>query len=166
MKGFFGFVIVFAILVLLLTLVTFENNFYSSLEKAKIMIIDSEQASKERTILESNIDKIIFSVLEEQVLQENFEIENVKNEVNQKIIIYIKGRAKASTIFFENNKEPTTNFLNENSESLLVEKSGITYAEYVFTGGILRNNTISNNFSKNAKIFFQIPPGYTVRVIG
>lgn len=166
MRGFFGFVIVFAILVLLLTLVTFENNFYSSLEEAKIILVDSEQASKKRAIMESSLDKIVYSALEEQILQENFEIENIKNEVNQKIIKYILGKGWASTILFENLGEPTIEFLNENSESLLIEKAGITYAEYVFTGGILRNKTISKNFSESTKIIFRVPSGYTMRVVG
>jgi hypothetical protein len=166
MRGFFGFAVVFAMLLLLLGLAVNENRFYSGLGAAKVLMADAEQASKERTIMENNVDRIILFKLGEQASQENFEVELVRGEINAGLIKYLKGRARASTIFSGDLGELTIDFLNENSEALVVEREGITYAEYSFTGGLFNSNTVSSVFGAEARARFIVPPKYFVWVVG
>jgi len=166
MRGFFGFVLVFAMLIMLLGLAATENNFYCRLGEAGALMIEAEQASKERGLMDSSLDKIVAAKLGEQIAEENFEAGTVKEEVNRALADYFAGKADATTSLFEFLGEPNEEFLNENSEAFLIEKDGITYAEYVFTGGLFRNRTVSGKPGGQAVARFFVPAGYTVRVVG
>jgi len=146
MKGFFGIIIVFVILSLLLIVSLKENNFHNELKKATVFMIEAEQASKNRTIMENNVDKIIEQKLDEQIFKKNFNIDLLLNNINEAQV-----------------GPPTKEFLNNNSTAMIIENNGIIYAEYFFTGGLVKTNTISTNFGKNIELFFKIPTDYVAR---
>ena len=165
MRGFFGSMLIFVMLILLLLVNINENMFYSELGKAKTLLIEAEQSSKERTILENNTDKIIYEKLKEQVLLKNFLVESIKNEINLSLTKYFHGKANA-TNFGEKNKEVTISFLNENSKAIMLEQEGLIYAEYTFTGGLNRTASVSKVIGTNITTIFKIPAGHTTKVIG
>lgn len=165
MRGFFGFLLIFILLLLLVFVSIKENNFYSELNESKTLLIEAEQNSKERTILENNTDKIVFLKLKEQANKQNFLIKSVLNEINYSLEKYLFGKAKATELGKEKG-EVTLNFLNKNSAAFIIEKEGITYAEYSFTCGLERTNEVSKQIGNEMKVTFTIPCGYTVRVVG
>jgi hypothetical protein len=165
MRGFFGFLLIFVLLLLLTFVSMKENNFYSELNESKTLLIEAEQNSKERTILENNTDKIVFLKLKEQVNKQNFLIKSVLNEINHALEKYLIGKTKATNFGVEKG-EISLMYLNENSTAFLIEKEGITYAEYTFTCGLERTNEVSKKIGEEMKVIFTIPCGYTVRVIG
>ena len=165
MRGFFGFLVVFVMLILLLLVSVNENNFYSELGEAKTILIEAEQGSKEKTIIENNVDKIVFEKLKEQVLQKNFLIESIMFEINNPLSSYLSTRTTANIIGTKIGPV-NTEFLTLNSIAFLIEKEGVTYAEYTFTGGLLKTNTVSHTFGEKIEIEFVIPADYTVRVVG
>jgi DNA-binding TFAR19-related protein (PDSD5 family) len=162
MKGFFGIIIVFVILSLLLIVSLKENNFHNELKKATVFMIEAEQASKNRTIMENNVDKIIEQKLDEQIFKKNFNIDLLLNNINEALEKYLLNKAKATNIYTEVGP-PTKEFLNNNSTAMIIENNGIIYAEYFFTGGLVKTNTISTNFGKNIELFFKIPTDYVAR---
>lgn len=164
MRGLFSFGITLAMLAILLGLSISGNNFYSKMERGKSQLIEMETASKERTLMENNTDKIIETKLEEQVKKRNLESESVRDEINSALAKYLSNRAEESTIFGETiSKTVGKAFLNENSSAFIIETAGGAYGEYVFTSNREKNAIVSKKFGKNSTANFTIPIGYTAR---
>jgi len=166
MKGFFSTIVVVAILLILINFSTLTLNLENNLNKLEINLITVETASKERTIMENNVDRIIHQKLIEQVQKENFNLIIMQAEINLALLNYLGTRAKATNLFFENENQLTLNYLMNNSTAFLLEVEGIKFAEYSFTSTPLINTTVSSKLGKDNILYFTIPIGYTARVIG
>ena len=165
MKGFFGYALGLAMLIVLLYLGLALGNHQFELEKVKNELIIAEISNKEKTLLENNTDKIIRTKLEEQIILKNYNLIRAQNEINSALSNYFKGKASAMSIFNENLGEATTFFLNQNSSVAIFEGEGITYAEYSFTSSLLKNTTVSVKLGNKIITYFQIPIGYIIKII-
>ncbi len=165
MKGFFSFSIILALLLLLIIFSIGINE--SSLEKEKIKteLIALEQASKERTLIENNVDKIISVSLTEQIEKENLNLIIAQNEINSALLKYLRPRARKTNLFLEDMGILDLLYLNENSVVLLFEYNGLTYGEYAFTSNIGKTNNISSFLGRQTKLFFKIPIDYSMKVL-
>ena len=165
MKGFLNFALVLAMIVCLLwiSVANVQNSFL--LEQTKNELLKSEMANKERTLLETGFDKLVKTKLEEQVLLGNFNVIKAQNEINSKLAEYLKGKAKASTNYFENIGEISKEFLNENSSVQILQGEGVVYAEYTFTSNVMKNTIISAKLGNKIISYFKVPEGYTYRGI-
>jgi hypothetical protein len=165
MKGFFSFAISIAALIILLFLCIGINENNLVLEKTKHELMKAEIANKDLTILENNVDKIINLKLNEQILKRNYNTALAQKEINSKVANYLTGKAKASTINFEETGEVTENYLTQNSSVTILTAHGLTYAEYTFTSSPLLNTTVSKKLGNQINSYFQIPIGYTQQKI-
>ncbi|MFA5931255.1 MAG: hypothetical protein WC821_03005 [archaeon] len=165
MKGFFGYALGLAMLIVLLYLGISLGNHQFELEKVKNELIITEISNKEKTLLENNTDKIIRTKLEEQIILKNYNLIKAQNEINSTLSNYFKGKANAMSIFNEKLGEATTSFLNQNSSVAIFEAQGITYAEYTFTSNLLKNTTVGKKLGNKIITYFQIPIGYTTKII-
>lgn len=165
MKGFFGYALGLAMLIILIYLGIALGNNQFELEKVKNELIMAEITNKEKTLLENNTDKIIRTKLEEQMSLRNYNLSKAQNEINSTLSNYFKGKASAYSIFNEQLGEATTSFLNQNSSIAMFESQGITYAEYTFTSNPLKNTTVKTKLGNKIITYFQIPIGYNTKII-
>jgi hypothetical protein len=165
MKGFFTFALCMSMAIMLLfAYAAAEKNNYK-LEKTKTELIAAENANMQRTLLENNTDKIILLKLQEEIVKENFNTHSLQEEINKALSSYLKNKTNARTIFNETIGEITLEFLNQNSSVMMLEIKGVTYAEYVFTGGTLKNTTVGKKFGNKIVSSFVIPAESTTRII-
>ncbi|MFA5125540.1 MAG: hypothetical protein WC462_00875 [archaeon] len=165
MKGFFGFALCLAMMLILVLFGSTIQKEEEQLEKIQNELIIAEQANKEKTLLENNTDKIIKIKLTEQAENKNFKTAKAQNEINTALENYLRGKAIAATIFGEKIGEPTKEFLKENSNVMILQTNGSIYAEYVFTSSTLKNTTISSRLGNKIITHFEIPAGHTTRII-
>lgn len=140
-----------------------KNN--SSFEKMKNELIILEQNNFQRTIIEQNIDKIIYLKLKENNLKRNTNIFVAQKEINQKLLNYLKDKASATNFFLENEKKLSLDYLNSNSVVSIFQTKNIIYSEYVFTSNYSKTQNISQKMGNDFKIYLKIPIDYFVRVI-
>lgn len=164
-NGLFTFIILLVMLLILLELNIFLQKNNLSFEKTKNELIKLEEANKKRTIMEENIDKIIFLKLEENLKKNNSNIFDVQKEINSFILNYLKEKAKATNLFLENEKNLSLNYLNENSVVSIIKIKNITYSEYVFTSNVSKTNNISSKIGNEIKVNFKIPIDYSIKVV-
>lgn len=162
-KGYFGFIIVLALITLLLYSSVQINQSNTSTEKTKNELIKAEQANKERTITEYNLDRIIETKLNEQVTLNNFNTQTAKNSINSAIINYLKTRAKVHQINSAP-KEITTSFMNQNSTVAIMKGEFFTYAEYVYSPNTITANIIQY-YGNKITSEFTLPQNYTTTIL-
>ena len=102
MKGFFAFAVAMAMLVVLLFFCIGNNENHFVFEQTKNELMKAEQANKERTLLENNTDKIISTKLDEQIILRNYNVASAQLAINTALANYLKGKANATSAFFEN----------------------------------------------------------------
>jgi len=162
MKGFFSFILLFLMAVIILEYSLFfvsqENNFLET----KIELIALETSNKDRTILENNVDRLIFNTLNNE-LDKTTNLIIIQNSVNLKLLNFLDGKVIAKVKKVKKNLN--LSFLNNSSSVISFETQKIKYAEYVFTHGPLLNNSISKTLGNEMKTNFTIPVYYTQRVI-
>ena len=166
MKGFFSSIIVVAILLVIIVFVNFTLNNAKTINGIERELIIVEQASKERTLMENNVDRIIQIKLKEQLMKENYNVPLIQTEVNLALLSYLGKRAKATNIYFENENNLTALYLIANSSAFSSSTKGITFAEYTYTSLPAMQTIVSSKFGENTILYFKIPIGYTIRVIG
>ena len=138
---------------------------FLSVEKTKSILISAELANKDRTLLENNFDKIVLSSLLEEISAGNFNVSSVQSKVSLALSGFLKGKAFASDIFFQNPLPVSAEFILQNSSVLVLKGKEASYAEFSFTSNLSKTAIISNTFGGELKIPFFVPAGYTVRVL-
>ncbi|MFA6064720.1 MAG: hypothetical protein WCW44_03200 [archaeon] len=161
MKGFFGFAVAIAMLVVLLYFSIGNNENQFAFEKTKNELMKAEQANKERTLLENNSDRIISTKLEEQILVRNYNVVKAQSSINSALANYLKGKTNATNLFFESHGEVNTTYLTENSSVMILTVRGVTYAEYTYTSTPLLNTIVSKKLGEKIITYFKIPIGYS-----
>jgi len=158
-KGFVGFVLILAIITLLLffTIQLNQNNY--DLEKTKNELIKSEQANKERTLIENNVDKIIDTKLNEQITLQNFNTTIAKNSINSVLSNYLQNKAKVYLVN-GNTKQITTTFLIQNSSVQLLKSEYYIYAEYNYAPNTI-TTTLKQILGNTLQSEFVFPANYT-----
>ena len=165
MKGFFSFIAIFAMLLLLLITGIILNHSENRLVHINNILIKTEIASSQRTLLENSVDKIILYKLREQVKIENFNIINAKNEINNSLTHHLHGKASATNILLKKTGEVTADYLNDSSAVTILRTNELTYAEYSFSSNELKTNNVSTKIGEEITLYYKIPIGYSARVI-
>jgi len=165
-KGLFSFLLLLAFFSLEIGFLAKATEFKELALKEKAAAFEAEKASLQRTLIENSVDAIVEQELEQGLLL-GLEAEEIKWRVNSRILALFKKIEKdpiqgISVEFDADSLNPV--FLNANS-SLLVSKPGKkVLAEYHFSGGLLKKESVSAKiFGEKTVVFFEIPPGYTVR---
>jgi len=161
MKGFFAFAVAMAMLVVLLFFCIGNNENHFVFEQTKNELMKAEQANKERTLLENNTDKIISTKLDEQIILRNYNVASAQLAINTALANYLKGKANATSAFFENLGEVNATYLTENSSVMILTVKGVTYAEYTYTSTPLLNTIVSKKLGNEIITYFKIPIGYS-----
>ncbi len=165
MKGFFSFAVMLAMLILLFWF-NYENEKnmtqFKSIENELIKI---EQANKERTVMENNVDKIIGIKLKEQILKQNFNLASAQNEINSALLKYTQNKTEATNLFYEKKLELNINYLNKNTSLIIIKAKGATYGEYDYTSNISENEMVSKKLGNKVKTNFEIPIGYSQKTL-
>jgi len=162
MKGFFSFILLFLIAIIILEYSLFFNTQEENFLTTKLELIALEKANKDRTIFENNVDKIIFTTLNEE-LDKTTNLIFIQNKINSQLLTFLDQKVDAKI----NNNKTNLNlsFLNNSSSVIAFETQKLKYAEYVFTNGLLLNNSISKKLGNKTQLEFTIPIYYSQRVI-
>ena len=137
-------ILVIAMLGILISFANLSLLTSNNLTSLETGFITTENASMQRVVMENNVDRIIQVKLVEQVEKENFNLILIQTEINSSLLNYLKPRAKATNLFFENETSLTLEYLMLNSSAFLLEIKGIKYAEYSFTSNPIQNTIISS----------------------
>ena len=119
MKGFFSFILLFLMAVIILEYSLFfvsqENNFLET----KIELIALETSNKDRTILENNVDRLIFNTLNNE-LDKTTNLIIIQNSVNLKLLNFLDGKviAKVKKVKKNLNLSLNLNFKHYEKNSL------------------------------------------------
>ena len=164
-KGFFSFIAIFSLLVVILIAQSTFNQSQNDLTKIKDTLIKAEIASKERTLLENGTDKIIKTKLNEQIDLQNFDVLIVQNVINSQLSEYLNNKADVSDIFLKSTGKVSAQYLNESSKVIILKTKEIVYAEYNFSSNETKTNNISKKLGDEITLYFKIPIGYSIKVI-
>jgi hypothetical protein len=165
MRGFFGFAVILAMIT---TLIFFSAAIYENTTKTKEIInelIKAEEANKEKTLLENNVDKIIHTKLEEQIKKNNYNIKKAQTEINTALEAYLLNKADVTTPAHEKIGKATRDQLNNQSKVTILQSEEGAYAEYVYTSNPQRSLIVSKKLGNEIITYFTIPLGQTTRII-
>ena len=142
------------------------NNSQNFSKETQIELIAIENASKDRALVENNVDRIITFKLREISILEKTNLSKSKEIINLALFNYLKNKTIAFNILTNQNSQLTLNFLNQNSQIEIYKVKDIVYARYYFTGGETKTNFVSKELGNNLKLNFKIPINYLQEVIG
>ena len=167
-KGIFCFLILLAFSAIQAEQFKGNRTQMLQLEKAKATAMEAEQLNAIKLSIEINTDKVVKQTIHEALLQ-NKEPEEIRDAVNQKLTQLFNATSEAyktAKIEFKSTAgQLNTEFLNNNSKAIVskIDKKTIA-AEYVFTGGILKNQeAFAEITGKKTRQQFKIPIGYTIK---
>ena len=166
MKGFFSFVLLFLMSIIILEYSLFFISQQSLFSQTKLELIALENASKDRTIIENNVDKIIYQSLLEIILLEKTNIPTSKDIINTNLLNYLKNKAYATDILLQNPHTLTLSYLNNSTKLVIYKSDQISHVDYYFTTNESLTNNISTELGNSIKLIFKIPQYYTQKVIG
>jgi len=171
-KGFFTLTVVLIVASILLFFLFSTIEAKTKVEKAMLSVLELEEADFIRFQLEENVAYVIRKTLEQGLGSEADSI-ILNQQIANKLEKMLKKFASESQT--EINLYITDGFTKENFENLaelsrtiIIEdqKGNAGYAEYVFTGGLLKNKRIVAEIKvgRSASLF-EIKPGYTISVV-
>jgi hypothetical protein len=166
MKGFFSFLIVLVMMNILFGLIIITQNTQNTTKKTNIELIALENASKDRTILENNVDKIIYQSLLEIALLKKTNLKTSKDNINTKLLNYLKNKAFATDAKLQNPYPINLTYLNNSTRLEIYGSDQISHVNYYFTTGEFFKHNISTELGNSIKLIFKIPRYYTQKVIG
>jgi len=164
-KGFFSFIIVLVLAVVILTITAEQQKTNSIFVEIKNELIKNEQSHKEKIIMENNTDTIIQTELTKQMILRNFNQTLIENAINSRLFDYLKDKTKTFDSITKTSGTLSMNYLNENTKAFIYEIEGIMYGEYIFSSNLTKSSTIKKELGEKTKQEFMIPAGYTIRKI-
>lgn len=164
-KGYFCITITLIAVILLISLF-YSFSMVSEIQgNAVAAAIEAEKAGFERFQFENNIEIIIRETIEKELLSHS-DSAQVKKAVNLKIKEYSeKLKKKGYEVYITNGFGfHSVKEIEDFSTAIVLEKDSVKYAEYFFTGGLLKNYWLGCRFEKGSAVAeAKILPGYTVR---
>ena len=135
--------------------------------------LELEEADFIRFQLEENIAYIVRKTLEQGLGNEADSIilnQQIANKL-EKMLKKFANESRAEIDLYITDGFTRENFGNlaELSRTIIIkgQKGGASYAEYVFTGGLLKNKRIVVEIKVDkSSSLFEIKPGYTIAVVG
>lgn len=137
----------------------------ANFNSAKALCLEIESLDMKRAVLEENTDFLIEEAMKHEILLGNRDPESVKLKANAKLAGFFEKIRGEKTAFPENTGDLEL-FLNGNSGLIIIEYGNLVFAEYSFTGGILKNNFFYAKLaSENSEKLFEIPIGYSEKAL-
>lgn len=164
MKGFFSFLIILFLIIFLFNILIFFENEDNKKNDLINNLIELENASKERTIIENNLDRIIEKKLLDTLITENYSLNNAKENVNKAIVNFLK-ESYFKNIYFENNEKITPQKLNSMTNISVFEINGIKFALFEFTSNSSKTQVISKKLGKGFDFHFELPINYQNKMV-
>lgn len=170
-KGFFTLTLVLLVASVMFFFLFSTINARAKIEKAVINALELEEADFVRFQLEENSAYIIRKTLEHGLSSDADSI-ILNQQIASKLESFFKNFATESQA--EIDLYITDGFTKQNLENLaelsrtiIIKEKNASYAEYVFTGGLLRNRRVFAEIKVGRSVsLFEIKPGYTIRVVG
>lgn len=169
-KGFFCFLVVLCFAAVQLQFFSQKAEQNAEFAQAKSILFEIEKLDLERAALEENLDFLIKQAMLEEIKKQSNNSEAIKEKINEKVILFFEKKENSKELkikFFSNNSEKISlEFLNANSNLLAINYENFVFAEYNFTGGLLKNNLLKARISsENAEKEFQLPIGYSQKAV-
>jgi acid phosphatase class B len=165
MKGFFSIFLVLVSIIIIFDLLVVLSEQNNSFSEIKTELIAIENASKDRSILEKNVDKIVSKSLEEIVFSDT-SIQEGLNLINSRLSNYLKEKAFIRNIFSDSKQQITKNKLNDLSVLSIFRTKNLSFAQYTFTSDITKTTIVSKKLGKNILLEFTIPINYVQETTG
>jgi hypothetical protein len=164
MKGFFSVFLIIISVIIIFDLILIINKTNSSFSEINNELIAMENASRERTIIEKNIDKIVQKGLEETIFF-NYDSKTSLENINIKLERYLKGKVFETNLFSNSKKEINKNRLNNLSVVSVFKTKQLSFAQYTFSSDITKTTILSKALGKNLFLEFKLPIDYSQELI-
>ena len=178
-KGLMSFVLVLIFILIYFNLVYSIGEFNSKKNLTEAELIEIEDTSFKRNLLENAVDSVIEETISNEILFGSTEGKKINQKISEKLI-KVFSETEAKEIFVKEinsnkeykkikitGKEITKEFIEENSKTIVIKlEEKIFLVEFHFTGGINKNNLVGAEITENqSKSKFFIPVNYTVKLI-
>lgn len=165
-RGFFASVLIVVVASIMLVFVATTMQANAKLDDASISAIELEQVSFLRYQVEENIASVIKETLMEELEKENTDSLQLNLAVSEKIkgaFEIFRDRFGCDIYITDGfTKSPLQN-LHELSRVIVVDTGQGLYAEYVFTGGLLKDKKLVCKLQRGqASALAVLMPGYTI----
>lgn|GEM_PF-2781712 len=167
--GFFSSILIVLATAMLFLFLASTMQAREKLTNAHIAAIELEQVAFHRYEVEENIAKVIKETLENELALGNTNSEKLNLAVSKKIeetFEIFKERLGCDVYLTDGfSKAPLQN-LHELSRTIVLDSDEGLYAEYVFTGGLLKDKMVACEIRKgNAVAIASLVPQYTIKVV-
>jgi hypothetical protein len=185
-KGLLNFLLVLLFVSLLFSFFSLDGFSQKKLGKNLQLLLEAEQASFFRTLLEENTDTLVEETIKFEVLKGNTAPRKLKKKIVQNLLTFFSKTEKEfkenpEIVFFtarissENYEEFSKTELTEKDIGLLLKKNSKVnviklknayLVEFVFTGGKNKKEVITARISfENMNSYFFIPAGFSKKVL-
>jgi hypothetical protein len=141
------------------------------------LAFEIEKTSFERAMLEQNTDFLIRKSIENEIAFGLLNPLEIKKNVCKKLFDFFKenegeNQGIKKSFYFQDKSRLIKNRLSleeleMNSIAVVVAKKKIVFAEFYYTGGLLKNNFLTADIESQGIIQkFMVPPEYSVRTVG
>ena len=189
-KGFFAFVMVIFFMLAAVESAGRSSSSFRSFSEANRIAMELESQNMLRTNLENNLDFVVEKTMRRQILLGNSDPVQLKLALDEKVFSFLQETQKSArprnleffgaTVYgnrYSENAAGTAHerlsmeFMNRNSVAFVERFGGAWIAEYHFSGGLYRNNTVMGRIvseDNETRTVFFLPAGYskTVMVVG
>ncbi len=169
MKGLMSFVLVIAFILVYSGLIYSFSLFDSEKNFAETQLIETENASFKRNLVEQAVDSAIKEAMQKEIMFGSDDPEKIKEKTALQLESFFSEMKKKGIEFTETNsgKKAGKEFIKENSRILVLNIEGKIYvAEFIFTGGTTKNNLVSAEIKENnSSNTFMIPADYSIKII-
>ncbi len=178
-KGLIAFVLVFFFILIYFNLVYSLSSFNSEKNFAEAKLIEIENTSFKRNLLENTIDSVIEEEIKKEIAFGTTEPKKLNEKISEKLIEVFSVLEEKEIEFKEANsgkkyskikirgKKVEKEFLEKNSKTIVINlKETVYLVEFIYTGGLEKNNLIGAEIKeKNSNRNFFIPFNYSVKQV-
>lgn len=170
-RGLFCFVVVLLFIPLHLVMLSANSSIEAGMQDAGNALLEMERLNYIRTEIEENTDLLILQTLEAQVMAGKSKPDAVKEAVDEKLLWFFneaeKNYSRENVKFLVSGREIGIEGLGENTKVLVIKEGNLVYAEFSYTGGMLKDNKLYAVIKgKRSRQVFEIPIGYTIMTGG
>ncbi|MFH1663678.1 MAG: hypothetical protein ABH986_02630 [archaeon] len=178
-KGLISFVLVLAFIAVYFSLVFSLNSFNSEKNFTEAKLVEIENNSFKRNLLENAVDSLIEETMQEEIAFGSDDPEKINEKISAKLFELFSGMEEKGTEFKETlsgkkyseteikGEKISKKFIKENSKTIVFSLENRLYeVQFIFTGGINKNNLAGAEIKENSSTQkFFIPLDYTVKIV-
>ena len=168
-KGFFCSILSIIVAIIMLLLLLSARQASSRLSNAVVSAIELEHVGFLRLQIEENITKVIKNTMQDELAKGNTDSIALNIKINRRVEKALKffGKHFGCNLYITNGfSRFKFKKVGDLSSTTIFKNGKHYYAEYVFTGGLLKNKRVVCELKKGkSSVQASILPGYTIRVI-